>query len=87
MLRGPSPFMEKIRDLAEANDIPWLKWRYRCSQLHGDSVSPHLTADAEVWINEGVEYFSTINCPIGEGIQILSDLYPALNISFSHSLL
>jgi hypothetical protein len=26
MLRGPSPFMEKIRDLAKANDIPWLKW-------------------------------------------------------------
>ncbi|KAJ7840477.1 hypothetical protein B0H13DRAFT_1910721 [Mycena leptocephala] len=53
MLRGPSPFMERIRDLAEANNIPWLKWRYRCGQLRGDSVSPRWTSDVEVWINEG----------------------------------
>jgi hypothetical protein len=69
MLKGISPLMEKLRNLIEETDIPPLKWRYRCYQLRAHAQrGPSLTTDAEVWINEGVNYFSTVPCPVQDGI-------------------
>jgi hypothetical protein len=69
MLRGISPLLEKLGNLTEETDIPPLKWRYRCAQLRFNAhFSLSRTINAEVWINEGVEYFSTVPCPIAEGI-------------------
>ncbi|KAF8186092.1 hypothetical protein K438DRAFT_1038668 [Mycena galopus ATCC 62051] len=62
MLKGPSPLMNKVADLAETAGIPPLNWRYRCEQLCSASAS----ADLECWINDGVEYYSTVHCPIEE---------------------
>ncbi|KAJ7820870.1 hypothetical protein B0H14DRAFT_2832882 [Mycena olivaceomarginata] len=69
MLRGVSPLMEKLRNVAEVTGIPWVKWKYRCRQLQmGGQVSAELLTDAEFWINEGVDYFGTVQCPIEEVI-------------------
>lgn len=81
MLRGPSPFMEKLWELAEVNNVPWLKWRRRCHQLYGDNLSGQRLLNGEVWIKEGAEYFRTVHCSITEGISIPPDLYSALKIS------
>ena len=33
------------------------------------AISADLITDLEVWITEGAEYFSTVHCPIDEGIR------------------
>jgi hypothetical protein len=63
MLKGASPLMERLATLVDTMSIPGLQWKYRCAQI----ASPLISADAEVWINEGVEYFNTVQCPIKEG--------------------
>jgi hypothetical protein len=68
MLRA-SPLMEKLRSVTEVTGIPWVKWKYRCRRLlRGDHVSADTITNAELWINEGVDYFSTVQCPIEEDI-------------------
>jgi hypothetical protein len=88
MLRGVSPLMDKLCNLTEETDIPPLKWRYRCGRLRFYAQTGlSLTTDPEVWIKEGVDYFSARHSPIGEGIEIFFCPCFGLKISSSHPVL
>ncbi|KAJ7107030.1 hypothetical protein C8R44DRAFT_744900 [Mycena epipterygia] len=57
-LQGASPLIKKLPDLVRSTGDSQLRWRYAAACLRGDlDTSSTPVADAEVLIDEGVQYF------------------------------
>ncbi|KAJ7471133.1 hypothetical protein FB451DRAFT_1368231 [Mycena latifolia] len=67
MLKGPITLVQKVPGLIEQTRDSRLRWMYASACLRGHSSS-RVFEDAEILIAEGVQYFSTGECPLNEAI-------------------
>ncbi|KAJ7636522.1 hypothetical protein FB45DRAFT_447556, partial [Roridomyces roridus] len=68
MLKGTSPLLQRVPALIDATGDSLMRWRYAGQLLNRTTVRP-TDYDAEALIEQGVRYFQTVQCPVGEAIR------------------
>lgn len=70
MLKGKSPLVQKLPYLIEFTGDSLLRWRYACAYLARKISDLTPAGEVECLVTQGVEFFTTVQCPIREGLAV-----------------